>query len=392
MAECPQCSRTIELEAQACPHCQAAFTHPNGWRPMPEGPQEMARWRQLHPERTDDEVRGRKGGSLWWAFSGLLVILGAGAWYGVVAHRVFDILFTQPEQGRSGLMLGSFLIGVPLVVSLLWSALMARTRRVSFWQVLLGSSTPLLLFVFIAGAFLGEGMVCVLMALPLFLLMGLVGSVLGWASEALTRDRSPKLLGVALVLPFLFAGVEQQLPEPEAVRELTRSIHIAAPPERVWQHINFPRDIRPEELAGGWAYRMGVPYPLGAWTVEPRVGGLRELRWERGVRFQEEITAYDDGRHIAWRYLFTADSFPPGSLDDHIFIGGRYFDLRDTGYTLVPEAGGTRLDIRVGYRISTRFNWYAQPWADFLIGDTAQTILRFYKARSEAPSPAALSG
>jgi uncharacterized protein YndB with AHSA1/START domain len=185
------------------------------------------------------------------------------------------------------------------------------------------------------------------------------------------------------VAPFLLATAEDQMPPPDAVRQVRASIHIQAPPERVWQDINFPTDIRREELAGGWAYRMGVPYPLEARTMEPRVGGLRELRWERGVRFQEEITRYERGRAIAWRYHFTPDSFPPGSLDEHVVIGGRYFDLLDTGYELAREAGGTRLTIQVGYRVTTNFNWYAQRWASFLIGDTAEVILRFYKQRGE---------
>ena len=82
-------------------------------------------------------------------------------------------------------------------------------------------------------------------------------------------------------------------------------------------------------------------------------------------------------------YEFGPGSFPPGSLDDHIMIGGRYFGLEETSYTLEPEAGGTRLTIRVGARVSTHFNWYAGLWADYLVDDTARAILGFYKARSE---------
>jgi hypothetical protein len=42
--------------------------------------------------------------------------------------------------------------------------------------------------------------------------------------------------------------------------------------------------------------------------------------------------------------------------------------------------------LMVSWRVSTRFNWYADRVAQFLLGDFSAHILRFYKARSEAPA------
>lgn len=315
-------------------------------------------------------------------------MLVAGAFYGVFMHKLFDSLFTSPAQGRSGLMMLSFIGGVPFAVGALYVRLQSRRRRLSLLDAAVGSSLPMLLFVFLAGAWLQEGTICIVMALPFVLLFGAIGGALSWLVSAASRTKGPKLLGIAMVAPFLAGGLEQQLEPPDRVAHLQRSVHIQAAPGVVWHHINFPLDIQPGELSQGIAYRIGVPYPVEARTLEPRVGGRRELTWQRGVRFQEEITRYQPERHIAWRYRFGADSFPPGSLDEHIVLGGRYFDLEDTAYTLTPEHGGTRLNIAVTYRVSTQFNWYAGQWADFLLGDTAETILAFYKRRSERlPAP-----
>ena len=172
--------------------------------------------------------------------------------------------------------------------------------------------------------------------------------------------------------------------EPTRHQRINHSIEIAAPAEVIWHHINYPTNIQPDELKNGWAYRIGVPYPVSARTLDERVGGKRELQWQHGVKFQEVITKWQPTQHIAWRYEFEADSFPPDSLDDHIVIGGRYFQLNDTSYTLAPlPNGNTRLSISVGTSIRTSFNWYAEPWAKFLLSDTAQTILNFYKVRAE---------
>lgn len=375
MATCPNCKAEVDVQAAGCAACDANFTARDGWRPIPTDAAEAARVPQGGRRQDGDSMAGRLA-------IGFLIMM-VGALYGVACHDLFGRLFSTPEQGRSGLMMGSFLFGVPLLVGAIYVILLSRYRRVGVGQALAGSSVLIVLFVFLAGVLLREGFICIVMALPLFLVFGAIGGLLSLLVSVLAKDKGPKLLGVAIFVPFLAGALEEPLEPPVHAGQLTRSVHIRAQPDVVWRHINFPLDIQPAELSQGWAYRIGVPYPIEARTLEPRVGGLRELAWQRGVKFQEEITQFDPGRLIAWRYRFGPDSFPPGSLDEHIVIGGRYFGLEDTSYTLTPEAGGTRLDITVNYRVSTQFNWYARPWARFLIGDTAETILAFYKRRSE---------
>jgi hypothetical protein len=63
-------------------------------------------------------------------------------------------------------------------------------------------------------------------------------------------------------------------------------------------------------------------------------------------------------------------------------IGGAYFDVLDTEYTLRPVNGGTEFRARMSYRVSTSFNWYARPIAEFLIGNFEEKALRFYARRA----------
>jgi len=227
------------------------------------------------------------------------------------------------------------------------------------------------------------------MASPLFLVLALVGGIVGAIVSAVGGKAGHGMLAFALVLPLAAAPLEDQVGAPLLRVRTVESIFIDAPPAVVWRHINHPVDIRPEELRDGLAYRIGVPFPIEGRTLEERVGGLRRLQWQRGVFFDEVITVWEPERRIAWRYAFSPDSFPPGSLDDHIVIGGRYFNLADTTYTLTPEHGGTRLSVDVGTEVTTTFNWYAGPWATWLVGDTARTILKFYKVRAEGRAASA---
>lgn len=70
-------------------------------------------------------------------------------------------------------------------------------------------------------------------------------------------------------------------------------------------------------------------------------------------------------------------------LDEHVVIGGRYFDVRDTSYELTPVPEGTRVRMILRYRISTHFNWYAAPVAHWLLGNLLDSNLAYYRHRSE---------
>ncbi len=327
--------------------------------------------------------------------SAYIGIIGLGGLYGVSAHKLFAQVFVVKDSTGSALMMWSFLAGVPCAIGGLCAYAAAQAKRALKAghgdQGILGASfiasLAVAFFAFAGGALMREGAICIVMALPLFFAMGILGALIAALSAMFGAKTNKKVLGFLLLFPFAAAPFEQRGTPENAYQQVNRSVFIAASPAEIWQHINFPLDIKPIELKSGFAYKIGVPYPIEARTIEPKVGGTRQLQWERGVKFEEIITAWDENRHVAWKYKFDKNSFPEGSLDDHIVIGGRYFDLEDTSYTLTPEAGGTRLSIAVKTRVTTTFNWYAGRWAEFLIDDTAKAILLFYKNRAEGRVP-----
>ena len=54
----------------------------------------------------------------------------------------------------------------------------------------------------------------------------------------------------------------------------------------------------------------------------------------KGIHFDQVATEWRENERVSWRYRFAADSFPAGALDDHVRIGGHYFDLGETQYSL----------------------------------------------------------
>jgi len=228
-----------------------------------------------------------------------------------------------------------------------------------------------------------EGIICAILIVPLFAVVGAVGGVLMGLICRYTRWPKHASYSIAL-LPLLVGLAEQGAPLPRRVADVEREMYIAAPPTEVWRQINDAVAIRPDEVDTAWMYRIGVPVPMAGVTTETPEGRVRRITMGKGIHFNQRITAWVPGRYMHFTYDFQPDSFPPRALDDHVRIGGEYFDVVDTAYALAPRGEGTLLTVRMRYRVSTQFNWYAEPIARWLVGDFETTILGFYRRRSES--------
>lgn len=305
--------------------------------------------------------------SRWWP-------VFAGAAIGVAMRLLFGL-------GISAMTL-SFLLLCPLLVSAVTVWVAERRERRSWTYY--ASSAALANVLFVAGtlAIMIEGWICAVIILPMFAVVGAVGGVAMGAICRVSRRPQRAIYSLA-VLPLVLGAIEQELPLPQRHRTVERHVVIQAPPERVWQHIHQATNIRPQEVQRGWAYRIGVPEPLAGVTVRTPEGLVRRITMGKGIHFDQVVADWEENRFVRWTYRFDEDSVPPGALDDHVRIGGEFFDLEDTSYTLVPRGEMTELVIHVRYRISTNFNWYADAVAQALLGNFAEVILDFYRARSE---------
>jgi len=311
----------------------------------------------------------------------------AGAWP-LIAGALTGIVLRLVFRGESGAalnaMMASFTLLAPIAVGAV-AVFAAELRARRSWAYYFGAAAVAnALFVLGMLLIMIEGIICAILAVPLFALIGgLAGLLMGAACRWLMRPR--RAVYCAAVLPLLLGAIEQRIPLPDDVDTVVTERVIAAPPERVWAQLLSAPEIEPRELKSAWMYRIGVPLPLSAVT-EQRGGELvRHIAMGRGVRFDQVAAEWEPMRRIIWTYRFSPDSFPPGALDDHVRIGGPHFDLLETEYALEAAAGGTRLTARMRYRVSTHFNWYARPLASLLVENFEETALEFYARRAETP-------
>jgi hypothetical protein len=301
----------------------------------------------------------------------------AGALVGVAMRVVFS--------GKPGFpfaaMDWSFIYLAPLAVGAVTVNIAETSRRRSwsyyFWAPVLAN----VLFVIGTIAVVLEGLICAVVAVPLF---GFLGAVGGLIMGAICRaTKWPRHAAYALTALPLLLGTVSPDKAPRYIGTVERTVLVEAPPAEIWRQIHNARNIESWEVERAWIYRIGVPLPIAGVTEQTPTGLVRKITMGKSVHFEQVVIEWEENRRVRWTYRFDADSFPPGALDDHVRIGGRYFDLVDTAYTLTPiDASSTALDIRMDYRLSTDFNWYANGVAQFLIGNFEGVILDFYKQRA----------
>ncbi|WP_189402813.1 hypothetical protein [Arenicella chitinivorans] len=301
-----------------------------------------------------------------------------GAIYGVFLRFIFDVIPSSVE----GPMSAAFLIGTPLIAGALTiyghrDQAMKVTR-----MIVLPWVTTLLLLLGTAIALL-EGAICIAIMSPLFLFLASLGGLMMGGCLYIRRRNTKPLLSVTL-LPFVILFAEGSIPLTEHQMQLTESVVVEASAERIWNEIVSAKEIKPDELPVSLSHLIGVPKPLEGINRHTDGAEIRYSIWEKGVNFEAIVLEREPYQRIKWQYVFNENSFPKGSMDDHVAIGGKYFDLHDTEFTLTPiTTNKTELTIHASYRINSAINFYAVPASRFLGGDFMRTILGLYKNRSE---------
>lgn len=303
----------------------------------------------------------------------------SGVAYGIATRILFGYapgFFGAPVVSMSFMFGTPFAVGAMVVYGL-------RGERPSIARMIVAPWLAILLVMLGLAASLLEGAVCLVLGAPLFLLISSLGGLfIGLVLRF--SDKGRATLNSLLVLPVVTMFAEPMLPQHARLLEDRVAVDVAAPPQVIWRQILAARDIRPEELPASFTHRIGVPRPVEGVNVTTPAGEVRYSKWERGVSFSAIVTERSELRSISWRYRFDAASFPEGSLDDHVKIGGRFFDLHDTTFVLTPLSERvTKLEIISHYSVTTNLNIYAVPVARFIANDFMSTILGLYKTRSE---------
>jgi len=229
-----------------------------------------------------------------------------------------------------------------------------------------------------------EGAICIVFFAPLGLLLASLGGVFGGvAARYIHSPRSRNAsLACVMVLPVLLGPWEHSVLNESQLRSVENVIDIKASPETVWRNIERVPAIQKQELPVTWTHRIGFPDPIEATLSHEGVGGIRNASFERGLAFIETVDTWEPSQRLG--FSIRAGDIPSTTLDEHVTIGGPYFDVLHGEYRLETlPGGGTRLHLTSHQRLSTDFNWYAHLWTEAVMSDLQHRILLVIKHRSE---------
>ncbi len=307
--------------------------------------------------------------------------VAAGLLYGLFMRLSFSFKFAQ--SWVSVMSIG-FISLVPFCLGLICVMVAERggRRGPRIWLLLPWASASaalgaaLLLF--------WEGIICVALMLPAALIFSSLGGLLGALIARKTGQSRTAVMLCCVALPFLTGAIEKRLAPPLEIRAVHTEIEIAASPETVWNNIKRVPPIARGEQKFSWSQAVGFPAPIEATLSEEAVGGVRHASFARGVVFIETVKVWEPQHRLMFGIHSDPAQIPPGALDDHVTVGGPYFDVLEGEYRIVPAAPGrVTLHLTSRHRLSTTLNFYARLWSDGVMRDVQENILYVIKNRSE---------
>jgi len=294
------------------------------------------------------------------------------------------LVMSASKAGNAGLASLWFLAVLPAFLSALICYIgdPRRTRGAGFYW-----SVPVVLVGLIdagSAVIFREGVVCLLMLSPVWLIAGWIGA---FALRSQRKRRfDPNIFRSTLLgLPLVLGIAESQVPVAPQEITLTRTVLVHASPAEIWPYTVSNAHIADTE--GLWTFSqniVGLPRPRATIMHGSGVGAVRTAYWGDHISFDEKITGWEPGRRLAWSFSFTNDSLQAYS-DKHISPDGQFLKIDTGDYSLRP-AGPDRtwVTLRTCYIARTHVNAYAALWGEVLLGDIETNILTIVKDRAEA--------
>jgi uncharacterized membrane protein YhaH (DUF805 family) len=226
-----------------------------------------------------------------------------------------------------------------------------------------------------------EGVLCLAMAMPIAMCISTVGALVGRAIVTSGRDQIGGAAFMIAALPLLATG-EARLAAP-TVHDVTTTIEISAPPEKVWPNVIGFSDLpEPPE----WEYKLGIAYPMRAKIDGEGVGAVRRCEFSTGP-FVEPITAWEPPRRLA----FDVTKQPPSMTEWSPYRDVKaphlegYMTSRGGEFRLIPlEGNRTRLEGTTHYTLAIYPELYWRVYAELLLHGIHTRVLRHIRNLSEA--------
>jgi len=309
-----------------------------------------------------------------------LIAIGIPTLYAVVLRLLFGI---DNWNELFSVMSVTFLFLLPTIVGTLTVYLSSFEKAKSVAYRIFTPWIPVFLFLVITLALAIEGWACWLMIFPVFLVAASIGGLLGGYLKI--RKRNDRLnISLLVLMPFLIGPIESMIEKIPGTYKANTYIDIDAPTEKIWDNVTRVKEIPIDQDKGYLTRILGFPRPVKAELNFEGVGAYREAIFTKGLVFHETVTEYKDNEKMVFTIKAYPHEIPSTTLDEHVVIGGDYFDVLNGTYELEKLPNGlNRLHLYSHFKMNTTFNFYAGWWGRWIMKDIQNNILQIEKERSE---------
>ncbi len=287
-------------------------------------------------------------------------------------------------SGVFNMMSKTFLFLIPSIVGALTVYFSNEEKVRKFNYRFFMPWIPIFIFFFITLVFAIEGWPCLLMILPIFLLAASIGGLIGGYFKLKEKDKK-LYMSIVTLLPLFLAPIESYVGANTKPYEAYTYIDIHASADKIWDNVTRVREITEEQDKGWLTHMLNFPRPVKAELNFEGVGAYREAIFTNGLVFHETVTEYIDNRKMSFTIKALPHEIPLTTMDEHLVVGGKYFDVLNGTYELEQLNNTTyRLHLKSNFKLSTTFNFYASWWANNIMKDIQNNILQIEKLRAES--------
>ncbi len=310
----------------------------------------------------------------------ILIAIGIPTLYGIVLRLAFGV---SDWSELFSVMSMTFLFLLPTIIGALTVYLSEKNKVKTLGYRIFAPWLPIFLFLIITLVIGVEGWACWLMILPVFLIAASIGGLIGGYLKL--KNSNDKLnISLLVLIPFLISPVEQSIEKIPGTYKAYTYIDINASAEKIWENVTRVKTIKKEEDTGYLTSFLGFPRPLKAELNYNGVGAYREAIFTNGLIFRETVTEYEENKKMVFSIKANTYEIPSTTLDEHILIGGEYFDVLNGIYELEKmREGKYRLHLYSYFKMNTTFNFYAGWWGKIIMKDIQNNILKIEKKRAE---------
>ena len=300
-------------------------------------------------------------------------------YYGFIAGALYGLLFRLLAELNIlyfEVFSITFLLIVSSVIALISNYFILEHIKYSklkaFYYPIL---TILLFYIFCFITNLEDAICILILSIPQLLIVGVTGLLI---NQYVMQKK--KVLPVMFV-PFLFAPLEDLIPDTHTTYLVEEKIVIANKPEHIYPNLLDVPLITDKEYTSGIFQTLGIPRPVQSIVEKNEEDYFRKGYFTEGMILYESITDYKTNAFVDFSIDIAKSTLRNKPTDQHV-LNSNQFTFDRISYYIVPLDDNTsEVRLQCEYSIASKVNVYANFWAETIIRDFEIRLLDVLKKK-----------